>query len=99
MGPTQQLSGRDLSLCTPRQRSEKKSRTKGGKIVTLIEDDASFRRSTERLIRLGGFQVQSFASPAEFLKSKRPDAAACLVLDVRLPGLSGLDLQSKLNAA
>jgi FixJ family two-component response regulator len=85
-------------LSAPRRRSKKKSRTKGGKIVALIEDDASFRRSTERLIRLAGFQVESFKSAAEFLKSKRPDAAACLVLDVRLPGLSGLDLQRKLNA-
>jgi ActR/RegA family two-component response regulator len=51
------------------------------------------------LIRLGGFEVQSFKSATEFLKSKRPEAAACLVLDVRLPGLSGLDLQHKLNAA
>jgi FixJ family two-component response regulator len=51
------------------------------------------------LIRLAGFQVQSFESAAEFLKSKRPEAAGCLVLDVRLPGLSGLDLQRKLNAA
>ena len=49
------------------------------------------------MIRLAGFQVESFKSAAEFLKSKRPDAAACLVLDVRLPGLSGLDLQRKLN--
>jgi FixJ family two-component response regulator len=51
------------------------------------------------LIRLAGFQVQSFKSAPEFLKSKRPEAASCLVLDVRLPGLSGLDLQRKLNAA
>lgn len=51
------------------------------------------------MIRLGGFQVEGFKSAAEFLKSKRPEATACLVLDVRLPGLSGLDLQRKLNAA
>ena len=51
------------------------------------------------MIRLGGFEVQSFKSAAEFLKSKRPEAAACLVLDVRLPGLSGLDLQRKLVVA
>jgi FixJ family two-component response regulator len=85
-------------LCTARRQRESR-RPKGGQIVALIEDDASFRRSTERLLRLGGFQVQSFNSAAEFLKSKRPEGATCLVLDVRLPGLSGLDLQRKLNAA
>ncbi|MEY2439886.1 MAG: hypothetical protein QOI34_1271 [Verrucomicrobiota bacterium] len=68
-------------------------------MVVLIEDDESFRRSTERLIKLGGFHVQSFRSAADFLESKRPDSVACLVLDVRLPGLSGLDLQSKLKRA
>ena len=85
--------------CALPAKEAKRVALQGGQIVALIEDDASVRRSTERLIRLAGFQVQSFESAAEFLKSKRPEAAGCLVLDVRLPGLSGLDLQRKLNAA
>jgi FixJ family two-component response regulator len=66
-------------------------------IVIIIDDDASFRRSTERLVRSAGFAVQSFAAAPAFLKSGRPDAPACLVLDVRMPGLSGLDLQRELT--
>jgi FixJ family two-component response regulator len=54
------------------------------------------RTSTERLVRSVGFRVQTFASAKEFLDSTRPDGPACLVLDVRLPGLSGLDLQREL---
>jgi FixJ family two-component response regulator len=65
-------------------------------IVIVIDDDESFRRSTERLIRLSGFKVQSFRAATEFLKAERPNAPACIVLDVRMPGLSGLDLQKEL---
>ena len=68
-------------------------------IVIIIDDDASFRRSTERLVRSTGHQVQTFASASEFLKGKRPEAPACIVLDVRLPGFSGLDLQKQLAKA
>ena len=68
-------------------------------IVIVIDDDASFRRSTERLIRSAGHKVQTLASAAEFLKTKRPDTPACVVLDVRMPGLSGLDLQKELARA
>jgi FixJ family two-component response regulator len=62
----------------------------------IVDDDASFRRSAERLISSAGLQVQSFASATDFLKSKRPDTSACVVLDVRMPGLSGLDLQDEM---
>jgi FixJ family two-component response regulator len=65
-------------------------------IVIVIDDDPSFRRSTERLIRSVGYSVQSFGTAAEFLRSRIPDVPACVVLDVRLPGLSGLDLQEAL---
>jgi FixJ family two-component response regulator len=65
-------------------------------IVIVIDDDLSFRRSTERLIRSVGYSVQSFGTAAEFLRSRIPDVPACVVLDVRLPGLSGLDLQEAL---
>jgi FixJ family two-component response regulator len=64
--------------------------------VFVIDDDPSFRRSTERLIRSAGFKVQTFGAATEFLRCQRPDAPGCLVLDVRLPGLSGLELQREL---
>jgi FixJ family two-component response regulator len=68
-------------------------------IVFVVDDDPSFRRSTERLLRTAGFTIQSFASAQEFLHNPRPDVPACLVSDVRMPGLSGLDLQRELAKA
>ena len=65
-------------------------------IVFLVDDDQLFRRSTERLIRTAGLNVQPFSSASDFLKSPRPEGPACLVLDVRMPGLSGMDLQREL---
>jgi FixJ family two-component response regulator len=68
-------------------------------MVFAIDDDASMREALSRLFRSIGMKAQIFASAQEFLKFERPDAPACLVLDVRLPGLSGLDLQRELAAA
>jgi FixJ family two-component response regulator len=68
-------------------------------IVFVIDDDPSFRRSIEMLIGSAGLSVQTFGSAEEFLRSRRPDAPACLLLDVRLPHLSGLDLQGELTKA
>jgi FixJ family two-component response regulator len=68
-------------------------------IVFVVDDDASMRNSLSRLFQSLGLQVKIFASANEFLKSPRPDAPSCLVLDVRLPGLSGLDFQSELAKA
>jgi FixJ family two-component response regulator len=68
-------------------------------MVLVIDDDPSFRRSTEMLIESAGWSVQAFSSAEEFLRSRRPDVPACLVLDVRLPHLSGLDLQRELAKA
>jgi FixJ family two-component response regulator len=68
-------------------------------IVFVVDDDPSFRRSTERLLRTAGFTIKSFASAQEFLHNPRPDVPACLVSDVRMPGLSGLDLQRELAKA
>ena len=62
-------------------------------VVFLIDDDPSVREALEDLLRSVGLQVQSFGSAQEFLRVKLPDAPACLVLDVRLPGPSGLDFQ------
>jgi FixJ family two-component response regulator len=66
-------------------------------IVFVVDDDELFRRSTERLIRTAGLNVQPFASARDFLKHPRPEGPACLVLDVRMPGLSGMDLQRELT--
>ena len=68
-------------------------------IVFVVDDDPSFRRSVERLLRMAGRRVQAFASAEEFLQSSRPDVPACLVTDLRMPGLNGLDLQSELACA
>ncbi len=68
-------------------------------IVFAVDDDASMREALSRLFRSIGMRAEIFASAQEFLRFKRPDAPACLVLDVRLPGLSGLDLQRELGAA
>lgn len=68
-------------------------------IVFIIDDDPLYRASTERLVRSVGFGVQSFQSARDFVGSRRPNVPSCLILDVRLPGLSGLDLQRELAEA
>jgi FixJ family two-component response regulator len=68
-------------------------------IVFVVDDDAAVRDAVQRLIVSVGLRVQTFGSTREFLSSKRPEAPACLVLDVRLPDLSGLELQRDLAAA
>jgi len=68
-------------------------------IVFIIDDDPLYRASTERLVRSVGFSVQSFQSARDFVGSRRPNLPSCLILDVRLPGLSGLDLQRELAEA
>lgn len=68
-----------------------------GPMVYIVDDDSLFRRSTERLIRTAGLNVLPFASARDFLKSPRPEGPACLVLDVRMPGLSGMDLQHEMT--
>ena len=68
-------------------------------IIFAVDDDASMREALSLLFRSIGMRAQIFASAREFLMFRRPDAPACLVLDVRLPGLSGLELQRQLAAA
>lgn len=68
-------------------------------IVFVVDDDASMREALSRLFRSVSMRAEIFASAQEFLIFKRPDAPACLVLDVRMPGLSGLDLQRELATA
>ena len=68
-------------------------------VVFVIDDDESLREALERLFRLVGLHAETFARAADFLKSKIPDVPTCLVLDVRLPGISGLDFQAELAKA
>jgi FixJ family two-component response regulator len=68
-------------------------------IVFVVDDDPSVRDAVKRLISSVGLRVETFGSTREFLSSKRPAAPACLVLDVRLPDVSGLELQRDLAAA
>ncbi len=68
-------------------------------IVFVIDDDALIRDGIESLIKSIGLRVETFASASDFMLAKRPDAPACLVLDVRMPGLNGLDLQRRLSDA
>ena len=68
-------------------------------IVIIVDDDESVRRAARRLIKSYGFPVETFASADDFLASGRLSETACLVLDVQMPGLNGLELQSRLVAA
>lgn len=68
-------------------------------IVFIVEDDASMRRALSNLFQSVGLQIEVFGSASEMLQRNLPDIASCLVLDVRLPGLSGLDLQTELAKA
>jgi FixJ family two-component response regulator len=68
------------------------------KMVAVVDDDDSFRAALQRLLRSAGFTVRSFASAEEFLASGQLNEAGCLIADIRMPGMSGLDLQAKLNA-
>jgi FixJ family two-component response regulator len=65
-------------------------------VVFVVDDDPSVCRAIKRLVESVGLQVELFGSAQEFLRSERPDAASCLVLDIRLPGMSGLDFQREL---
>lgn len=77
----------------------KQEMSKPESIVYVVDDDESVREAIENLIRSVGLHVEAFASAQDFLRSKRPDVPGCLVLDIRLPGFSGLQLQRKLADA
>jgi FixJ family two-component response regulator len=67
--------------------------------VFIVDDDDRMRAAMQRLLKTVGLHSESFATPLDFLRQKLPDVPSCLVLDVRLPGMSGLEVQSKLNEA
>ena len=85
----------------PEQSPRSRERVRGEAISTepivfVVDDDPSMREALISLLRSAGLRSQTFASAQAFLQNPRPDVAACLVLDVRMPGLSGLDLQREL---
>src|SRR5882672_2980045 len=67
--------------------------------VFIVDDDARMRAAMQRLLRTVGLHSESFATPQDFLRHKLPDNPSCLLLDVRLPGMSGLEVQHKLIEA
>jgi RNA polymerase sigma factor (sigma-70 family) len=68
-------------------------------IVFVVDDDPSIRRAIKRLVESVGLRVEVFGSAAEFRNSSHPDIVSCLILDIRLPGVSGLDFQRQLSEA
>lgn len=76
-----------------------KEQSEAQSMVFVIDDDPSVRRSLQNLLRSVRLPAQTFGSTAEFLNAELPDVASCLVLDVRLPGISGLDFQAELAKA
>ena len=68
----------------------------GSLLVAIVDDDELFRRSIERLVRSAGFSVATFGSAEDFLEHADLDRTACVILDMKLPGMSGLDLQQRL---
>ena len=67
-------------------------------MVAVVDDDEAFRAALQRLLKSAGFSVRSFASAKEFLDCDQYRETGCLIADIRMPGMSGLDLQAKLNA-
>lgn len=68
-------------------------------IISVVDDDASMRQALRGLLKSAGFPAEVFASAEEFLNSGRLDHTACLVLDIRMPGMSGMDLRDRLVAS
>lgn len=70
----------------------------GSPVVYVVDDDASFRRAIARLLRAEGFDVEAFGSAREFLAALRPDSEGCVLADLSMPGMDGLELQGLLAA-
>jgi FixJ family two-component response regulator len=89
--------GTEVKSVDPRSRA--KAASDSGACVVVIDDDADFRESLRRLLRSVGLQARLYPSIADFVEAEQPAGPTCLVLDVRLPGRSGLDFQRDLAAA
>src|SRR6476659_9408799 len=74
------------------------ARERKERLVAVIEDDESYRVAVQRLLKSAGLSVQSFGSAEAFLNSGQQHETGCLISDIRMPGMSGLELQSKLNS-
>src|SRR5438067_5160546 len=88
-----------IRLREAKSSSQPQNGSKRKAVVYVVDDDASVREALGSLIRSAGLGVETFASAQEFLACPRADVPSCLVLDVQLPGLSGLDLQQELTKA
>jgi FixJ family two-component response regulator len=84
---------------TERAKPPREPASAGEPLVFIVEDDESMRRALSNLFQSVGLEVEMFGSASEMLQARLPDVASCLVLDVRLPGLSGLDFQAELAKA
>ncbi|HKV63899.1 MAG TPA: response regulator [Candidatus Acidoferrum sp.] len=74
------------------------ARERNSQLVAVVDDDEPFRAALQRLLKSAGFLALSFASAEDFLNSGQQHATGCLIADIRMPGMSGLELQSKLNS-
>ena len=74
------------------------ARDRAPKTVAVVEDDESYRLAIQRLLRSAGFSVQTFACAEDFLDSGWQRETGCIIADIRMPGMAGLELQAKLNA-
>lgn len=74
------------------------ARERKERLVAVIEDDARYRGAVQRLLKAAGHSVESFGSAEAFLESGQQHETGCLIADIRMPGMSGLELQSKLNS-
>lgn len=88
-----------LLHATPQRHRSCCMNSHGTPIVFIVDDDDHMRSAMGRLLKTVGLHSELFATPQDFLRHKLPDVASCLVLDVRLPGMSGLEVQQKLNEA
>src|SRR5215470_18556045 len=80
-----------------RSTTKKKHMRESDAVIAIVDDDPSVRRGLQRLIRSAGWKAETFASAQEFLARPRTAFPSCLVLDLQLPGLSGLDLQKRMT--
>jgi FixJ family two-component response regulator len=85
--------GQRLSPYVPARVERSEAGSRDESVVFIVDDDPSMREAVKSLLGSVGLRVQTFETAHEFLRAERPDRPSCLVLDVRLPGLSGLDLQ------